>query len=449
MTPRLKLPLNHVITRLMSHQYEGAVFGMDTDALACFMEPGTGKTLLAIALCDLWKARRVVVISPSVMVDVWPEQIEEHAPGLLESVEWRFLSYDGLRLRRQDKRSTRWARRGEFNLIKWKPDVIICDEGHRLKNRGSRQSKMIRRIARNVERRVILTGTPIDGGYEDLWAQFDMLAPGLLGHRYREFEERYVRKGGYRGYQIIGYRHVNRLMEKIRPHLFVRKLADCIDLPSERHVVVRTPMKETLKMAYAKLHKTLQVEFEGRHLTALNPLTKLMRLHQMCGGFVDNDCVDRGKLNSLLDLTTDWKKPFIVFCRYLNEIGLVSEALQKRGLRVGVISGQNKKNRTAERRAFQAGERDALVIQSQSGIGITLTRATEVIFYSMDWSYITYNQNLHRVLRIGADKDRGLTYYYLVASVTHSVDREVKAALEAKQDLTDYLYARGISFFTT
>lgn len=409
-----------------------------------FMDPGTGKTLVALALVDLWRAERVLVICPSVCVDVWYEQIEEHAPTLAQSVEFRVFGYDAFRGRRDRNKSKNWARRHEFAMEKWSPDVIICDEGHRIKERGSRQSRMIRRVSRSVPHRLILTGTPIDGGYEDLWSLFDMLTPGLLPDRYEDYSDRYLKKGGYMGRQIIGYRNVSKLMAKIAPHTFSVKLDEAVELPPVRHVRVPVTMSKRMATAYAKLYKELEIELDGQHVLALNSLTKLLRLHQICGGFLEEQLKDRFKIKALVDLVSDWEKPFVVFAKYLHEIDLISEELRAKKYRVGIISGRDKKFRTQARKDFQDGRLDVLVIQVESGIGITLTRATEAIFYSMSYSYITYQQNLHRTRRIGSSKLQGATYYYLVASITHSVDRAIMSAIKRKQNLSEYLTQVGI-----
>ena len=58
-------------------------------------------------------------------------------------------------------------------------ELVICDEGHRLKNAaGNKTSEALRRLER--AKRIILTGTPVQNNLEEMWALCDFVAPGVL-----------------------------------------------------------------------------------------------------------------------------------------------------------------------------------------------------------------------------------------------------------------------------
>lgn len=441
--PRLRLPLSAVRTRPLEHQYRAAKFGADREAVAYFMDPGTGKSLVGLMLTELWDCKRVLILCPAVAVGVWELQLEEHAPELSHRVDIRIMSYDSARGRQSRKMTRYQSKHKEREISKWKPDTVICDEGHRLKGRGTKQSRMVRRLGRSAAHRVVLTGTPLDGGYVDLWAIFDFLQPGLLRHKFKDFQDRYCRMGGYRGYQVIGYRNVDEMMRRISSITFTQKLEDAIDLKEPRHTVVPVTPSKKLATAYQTLHKTLETTLDGDPLTVTNSLTKVLRLHQMCGGFYNENLVDRFKINAFLDLVSDWRKPYVVVARFLPEIDLIVKELSKTK-RVGEISGRTRKTRTETVAKFQKGKLDVVVIQAQSGISITLTRATELVFYSCDQSFITHKQNLHRILRIGIEGRA--SYYYMVASINHSLDRAIRYSHSRKKSLTNLLHQKGIQF---
>ena len=58
-------------------------------------------------------------------------------------------------------------------------NIVICDEGHRLRNSKCLTTRTIKRI--NTQRRVLLTGSPIMNSLMELWSLVDFVQPGLLG----------------------------------------------------------------------------------------------------------------------------------------------------------------------------------------------------------------------------------------------------------------------------
>jgi DNA repair and recombination protein RAD54B len=66
-----------------------------------------------------------------------------------------------------------------------KIDLIICDEGHRLKNGTIKTVLAAKQLP--VERRIILTGTPLQNDLSEFYAMCDFVNPQVLGH-YSEFK---------------------------------------------------------------------------------------------------------------------------------------------------------------------------------------------------------------------------------------------------------------------
>lgn len=72
-------------------------------------------------------------------------------------------------------------------------DLVICDEGHRLKNNNTNTSIALNQI--ECKRRVLLTGTPIQNELAEFFALINFVNPGILGSYLmfkREFEDTIV-----------------------------------------------------------------------------------------------------------------------------------------------------------------------------------------------------------------------------------------------------------------
>ena len=110
-----------------------------------------------------------------------------------------------------------------------------------------------------------------------------------------------------------------------------------------------------------------------------------------------------------------------------------------------IVSGEIK-DRKEQIRKFQNDPKVSVFIGqiATAGLGITLTAASTMVFYSMDYSMSNFEQTKARIHRAGQQKN--CTYIYLIAKGT--VDEKVLITLQNKANLAKNLideYKRGLN----
>jgi SNF2 family DNA or RNA helicase len=122
-----------------------------------------------------------------------------------------------------------------------------------------------------------------------------------------------------------------------------------------------------------------------------------------------------------------------VWARFKEDLRAIAQAFADEGMKVVEYHGDvNDRMREIAVDTFQNGDADVFVGQPQSGgIGLTLTAAETVIYYSNDFNLETRLQSEDRAHRIGTR--RNVVYVDLIA--TDTIDESIALALQRKSDL--------------
>lgn len=403
---------------------------------------------------------RVLVVAPSSVCSVWPHDLAAFAAFpcevrvLLGEKKQRLEALRSLTTYPDTANRLLIAvinyeathREGIFEALDgYAADLIVCDESQRIKNPRAAQSRAVQMLGDRAAFRLILSGTPVQNSVIDLYSQYRFLDPGVFGANFYAFRNRYCQMGGYGGHEVVGFQHMDELVRKEHSIALRVTKAECLDLPRQTFVRRYVQLEPAARQLYTQIARASCAELEnGEHVTASIALTKLLRLMQLTGGFVQADGGDRprpagsAKLDALADILEDYVQEagqkLVVFARFRPEIAAICRRLEERGIRYGHIDGEvpmDQRGAVVEEFQNDPGVKVFVAQIQTAGLGITLHAASAAVFYSLDFNYANYAQALARIHRIG--QAQPVTYIHLLAE--HTVDEQVLDALERKEDL--------------
>ena len=459
-----------VRARMFRHQVRAANMALiqlaskPSAGFGLLFEMGCGKTLTAIAIMGALyrqhRITRVLVVAPSSVCSVWPHDLAAFAAFpyevrvLLGEKKQRLEALRSLtdypntanRLLIAVINYEATHREGIFEALEgYAAGLVICDESQRIKNPRAAQSRAVQMLGDRAAYRLILSGTPVQNSAIDLYSQYRFLDPSVFGSNFYAFRSRYCQMGGYGGHEVVGFQHMDELVRKEHAIALRVTKAECLDLPAQTFVRRYVELEPAARRLYDQIARASCAELEsGGRVTASIVLTRLLRLMQLTGGFVQadgSDCAQQAgsaKLDALADILEDYVQEagqkLVVFARFRPEIAAICRLLEGRSIRYGRIDGEvpmDQRGAIVEEFQNDPGVKVFVAQIQTAGLGITLHAASAAVFYSLDFNYANYAQALARIHRIG--QARPVTYIHLLAG--HTVDERVLDALERKEDL--------------
>ena len=409
----------------------------------------------------------MLIVAPLSILGVWREEFckfadLEYSLTILNGSEskktekLRQIPTNGLQIAVINYES---AWRMEDALADWDADLIVCDEGHKIKTHNIAASKCMHRLGARARYRMLLTGTIITNKAIDVFSPYKFLNPAVFGNSFYAFRNRYFDLTGYGNHTpVLKDSMANELTRRIHSIAFRATKAECLDLPETTEIVRTVELESPAQRLYQSIVRDSCISLNGGEVTAANVLTRLLRLSQMTGGFLRRDDSDRpvpvsgaklAALSDIVDSAAQEGSKLVIIARFLPEIDAIRKLLEQKAIVYSVISGEVK-DRDEQVRRFQ-DDPDTTVFIGQiatAGLGITLTAADTMVFYSLDYSMSNFEQTKARIHRVG--QRNPCTYIYLVAAGT--VDEKVLQALRDKADLARILiddYRAGKNPFQT
>jgi len=436
--------------------------------VALLMEMGTGKTISSIAITGYMhqhkRVSRVLVVAPLSILGVWKEEFEKFAdfPYSLTVIAGSAdkkkelltnLPEAGLKVVAVNYES---AWRLEKELLAYNADLVIADEAHKLKENRSKQSQGMHRIGDKARYKLLLTGTVVTNCEIDVFSQYRFLNPNIFGTSFYTFRNRFFDMGGYGKHTPIFRKWMqDEFLRKLHSVAFRVTKAECLDLPAITEEVRTVELEEKAKKLYDKIQEESYAELDESEVTTANILTRILRLSQLTGGHITDDdgtvnTVSQAKLDALsdiIDTAMAENKKLVIMARFVPEMDDIQNLLEKKKIGYAVVRG-GVKDRHSEIHRFQHEESCRVFVGqiAAAGLGITLTAASTMVFYSLDYSMSNFEQAKARVHRAGQKEN--CHYIYLVCKGT--VDRKVLYALRKKQGLAKMLvddYRKGLNPF--
>ncbi|MGQ0618823.1 MAG: DEAD/DEAH box helicase [Panacagrimonas sp.] len=419
---------------------------------------GLGKTVQVLA--HIWTERvegrldkPVLVVAPTTLVANWRDETHRFAPEL------RVLILHG------PDREARFARiadcdiaistypllaRDRNELRKHAFGLLVLDESQTIKNARTLAARAVREL--KADRRLAMTGTPLENHLGELWAQFDAVEPGLLGDE-AQFN-RLVRQPIEEDADATALARLNR---RVAPLMLRRRKEDVLhDLPPKTEIVQAVQLEPAQADLYEAIrlaqHQRVReaVRHNGGAQSGIVVLDALLRLRQVCCDprLVKLEGVDRdapsAKLERLLELVDGLllaNRRVLVFSQFTEMLELIRAQLAERGIAHLLLTGQTQDRAEVVAR-FQNLQAPVFLISLKAGgVGLNLTAADTVIHYDPWWNPAAEDQATDRAHRIGQSKP--VFVYKLICAGT--VEERIRALQARKAELARAVLEGGTS----
>lgn len=430
-------------TAPLPHQIEAFNYGMEKNMILIGDEQGLGKTKesIDITVAKKEELRKCLIVCGVNSVKYnWEKEIATHSRE-------RAIMIDGKSMEIRVQQLNDWYKSPEYfaiiNIESLRNSkiqdalyvgiadgffkAVIVDEIHKAKNGMSQQGKALRTL--NTRVRIGLSGTPMNKA-EDLWNILTWL--GVEKRNFWQFRNAYCVMGGFGGYQIIGYKNIDKLHAELNTVMLRRKKEEVLDLPPK---VYSTEFVE-LTGAQTKVYKDIKagiIEDLENILTSVNPLSCTLRLRQLTGGLFTEDNPKLERIKDILeeDIIPNGNKA-IIFSQWEKITEIYKDALADYNP-IYITGKIPPEERQKEVERFQTDPSCKLAIGTigAMGTGLTLNKASYVFFVDKTWNSGDNAQAEDRAHRIGTQGT--VNIISLVAK--GSVDEGVEEYLIENKDL--------------
>jgi len=396
----------------------------------------------------------VLVCAPASLLSNWERELEKFAPSLSVCAYYG----TGRRLRTADVTLSSYETwiRDQKKLAGHVWSLVVLDEAHYIKNPESRRAKAVKAI--KTERRLALTGTPVENNLAELWSIFDFALPGYLGTLARFSAEFSKPIELDRSESVAG-----RLRAVTAPFIMRRLKTDAAivaDLPDKvvlDEYAALTPEQAALYEAVAGegLARVSSADAGSRLGAVLALITALKQVSNHPRNY-DKESPGSSERSgksrlfvALLESALGAGERVLVFSQYVQMLEILSGVVQEElGVEPYFLhGGMTRKKRDEQVSAFQSGRGPGVFLVSlkAGGVGLNLTAASRVIHYDLWFNPAVENQATDRAFRIGQSKN--VFVHRLITRDT--IEERIDAMISSKRGLSELTVRAGESWIAT
>lgn len=442
--------------RPFDHQRRAVALMFKHKTHGLFLQMGAGKTKCVVDWYRIAFAKSLIdgmlVVCPKSVIPSWIDELNKHglkdayvvldgtSTQRIKKIDLKkinIINYAGIAVLAGDPKRSKPDYLQQFNYDRF---TIILDESSKIKNPKALRTKLVVKSFTLCTYKFILTGTPITQNPIDVYPQFKFLNPDYLGFKnWYSFRNYYCIMGGHMRYEIVGYKHLPELKNKIHEHAYVLAKKDCLDLPDKIYKKFHLEMFPDMLTQYKQMSNKLMLEVsEDKTITASIILVKLLRLQQILSGVWLPDQKHNYKMNQVIEIITKFSgdQKVIIWCKFIESIDLIAKEL---GLNsVGYVKFYGATKDRAETIETFRNDKDCKVFIGQlqtGGMGINLQCASMMIYFENSFSLQDRLQSEDRAHRPG--QKNNVTYIDLIYKNT--MDENIIDAIDKKERIANNL----------
>ena len=398
------------------HQATTTQFILDNPRVLITSDPGTGKTRSVLDAYAQRREGKLLVLAPlSILAASWGDDCAKFQPGLTYAVAYArnraeaFKADVDIVITNHD--AVKWLMKNKQYLEGF--DTLCIDEFTAFKNKDSQRSKAAARLAEHFEYRIAMSGTPNSNTILDIWHPALLVDDGeRLGKRFYGFRSAVCTPqfNGFANVWVDKPEAQDMVAAAIKDINVRYTLEDCIDMPEQSVNTMYVDLPPKILQQYNTLAED-SVLYTGKGtINAVHAGAKVKKLLQLCTGAVyDNHgsslMVHDARYQLVMDLIQARDHSLVAF-NWRHEREKLTELSDKAGIKYDFIDGTTpaKKRKDIVDR-MQAGQLQVVFAHPQSaGHGLTLTRATSIIWASPTYNAEHYQQFNRRIYRAGQTK---------------------------------------------
>ena len=421
--------------------------------------PGTTLLVVPTSLIRNW-ARELARFGPSL------KHHEHHGPQRLAGAEFAraadandvvITTYALVARDQETIGSRRWWR-------------VVLDEAQFIKNPPTRQARAIRLL--DAQRRVALTGTPVENRLTELWSIMDFCNPGHLGPA-----EDFRRRCAVPIERHRDQEKAESLRRLVHPFILRRLKSDpavIVDLPARtetKEYATLTPVQAALYQAIVDdllsgVDDVTGIQRRGRVLAALTrlkqicnhpaqlPDTAVPRSHDAPGTSDDLQPLSSrsGKCTRLMEMLEELLAAgdsALIFTQY-RRMGHLLAAMIRQDLDIEAPfmhggTSPPRRQEMIDRFQHSDGTMPIFILSLKTGgIGLNLTAANHVFHFDRWWNPAVENQATDRAYRIGQTRTVHVHKFVCVGTLEERIDQMI----EQKTALADNVISSGEQWLT-